>query len=116
MVVRFCTIYNLEGSYSQGQSRFQWRGPMFFDFCFGTLPALAKKIARLLFCSIKEFHGDAAILTSGALTMEVDLCFRSKIYLRPRPTSHKINPTTRTIRMIAVQKPALKIPPTTWQE
>lgn len=37
-------------------------------------------------------------------------------YLRPRLTNHSIKPTTNTTRIIAVQKPALKIPPITSQE
>src|SRR6476469_2530645 len=40
----------------------------------------------------------------------------SRTHLRPRPTSHKINPTTSTITMMAVQKPALKISPITWHD
>ncbi|HTM90915.1 MAG TPA: hypothetical protein VL095_00745 [Flavisolibacter sp.] len=37
-------------------------------------------------------------------------------YLRPLPTSHKINPTTKTTRRIPTHMPALKIPPTTSQD
>ena len=38
------------------------------------------------------------------------------LYLLPLPTNQRIKPTTRTIKMIAVQKPALKIPSTNSQE
>lgn len=45
-----------------------------------------------------------------------NLFCRHNNYLRLLPTSQSIKPTTRTITIIAVQKPALKIPPTTWQD
>lgn len=35
---------------------------------------------------------------------------------RPRPTSQRINPTTRTTNTIPTHMPALKIPPMTSQE
>jgi len=37
-------------------------------------------------------------------------------YLRPLPTSHKINPTTNTTTRIPTHTPALKMPPTTSQD
>jgi hypothetical protein len=36
--------------------------------------------------------------------------------LRPLPTNHKINPTTNTTNKIPTHTPALKMPPTTWQD
>ena len=37
-------------------------------------------------------------------------------HLRLLPTNQRIKPTTKTIKIIAVQKPALKIPPITSHE
>jgi hypothetical protein len=45
-----------------------------------------------------------------------DTILLQKGYLRPLPTSHKINPTTNTTNKIPTHTPALKIPPTTSQD
>jgi hypothetical protein len=43
-------------------------------------------------------------------------CCSREDYLRPLPTSHKINPTTSTTTKIPTHTPALKMPPTTSQD
>lgn len=48
--------------------------------------------------------------------MEKYVCYRSNDQFRPLPTSHKITPTTNTTNKMPTQTPALKIPPTTWQD
>jgi hypothetical protein len=51
-----------------------------------------------------------------AATKALAFCFSISFYLRNRFRSQKTSAITRTIRIMAVHIPALKMPPTTSQE